>query len=147
MLKLMLKFRPNRYFSPSFLGWFWALPLTLIGLPLVVLAKVQHRWQARMLRSSHGYVFTAHSRLIASLLRLHPMGSMDAVAIGCCVLARDAQSLVKHLSHELIHVQQAQHWGVLFPIAYLASSVWQLLHGRCAYADNYFECQANAVQV
>jgi hypothetical protein len=140
----MLKFHPNRQFLPSLLGWFWALPLTFVGLPLVVLAKAQHRGRATLLRSPHGYVFTAHSRLIARLLHLHPMGSMDAVAIGCCVLARDAQLLAKHLPHELIHVQQAQHWGVLFPIAYLASSAWQLLHGRCAYADNYFERQANA---
>jgi hypothetical protein len=142
----MFKFCPNRHFSPSLLGWLWALPLTLLGLPLVLLAKAQHRRQATILRSPHGYVLTAHSRLIASLLRLHPMGSMDAVAIGCCVLAQDVQSLAKHLPHELIHVQQAQHWGVFFPIAYLASSAWQLLHGRCAYADNYFERQANAVK-
>jgi hypothetical protein len=140
----MFKFRSNTLVLPSLLGWLWALPLTMLGLPLVVLAKAQHRGQATMLRSPHGYVLTAHSRLIASLLRLHPMGSMDAVAIGCCVLARDAQSLAKHLPHELIHVQQAQHWGVFFPLAYLASSAWQLLHGRCAYADNYFERQANA---
>jgi hypothetical protein len=116
----------------------------VLGLPLFLLSGLQYRGQAAALSTSHGYVFTAHSPLIARMLKLHPMGSMDAVAVGCCILARDAESLIKHLPHELVHVQQAQRWGVFFPVAYLASSAWQLLHGRCAYADNYFERQANA---
>ncbi len=124
--------------------WLWALPLTVFGLPLIALAMAQRNQQTKLLRTSHGMVFTAHSKLIAKVLQFHPLGSMDAVAIGCCVLARDRQTLAKHLSHELVHVQQALRWGILFPLAYSASSAWQLLHGRCAYEDNYFERQANA---
>lgn len=124
--------------------WFWALPLTVLGLPLFALAMAQRKNQTSVLRTQHGIVFTAHSKLIAKMLQWHPLGRMDAVAIGCCVLAQDSQALAKHLPHELVHVQQALHWGVFFPLAYSASSVWQLLRGRCAYADNYFERQANA---
>jgi hypothetical protein len=140
----MLKFHLKIFALVSSLKWLWALPLTLVGLPLVVLTKAHHAAQASLLRSQHGYVFTAQSRLIASLLRLHPMGRMDAVAVGCCILAKDAESLIKHLPHELVHVQQSQRWGVFFPVAYLVSSMWQLINGRCAYAENYFERQANA---
>ncbi len=140
----MSKFRLNSIALASSLKWLWALPLTSVGLPLVVLSKVQHAAQASALRSQHGYVFTAHSKFIARILQLHPMGGMDAVAVGCCILARDAESLIQHLPHELVHVQQAQRWGVFFPVAYLASSIWQLIRGRCAYADNCFERQANA---
>ncbi len=125
--------------------WFWALPLTVLGLPLFALAMAQRKNQTSVLRTQHGIVFTAHSNLIAKVLQWHPLGRMEAIAIGCCVLARDSQALTKHLAHELVHVRQALRWGVFFPFAYSASSVWQVLHGRCAYADNYFERQANAV--
>ena len=124
--------------------WLWALPLTVLGLPLFALAIAQRKRQTCVLRTQYGTVFTAHSTVIAKLLAWHPLGRMEAVAIGCCILARDSQALTKHLPHELVHVRQAQLWGVFFPLAYGASSAWQVLHGRCAYADNYFEQQANA---
>jgi hypothetical protein len=93
-----------------------------------------------------GLVLTAHSPLIAVLLEHHPFGRMQAVAIGCCVLGNDAAALNKHLPHELVHVRQALQWGAVFPLAYLASSVWQCLQGRSAYADNWFERQANQLE-
>lgn len=68
---------------------------------------------------------------------------MDAVAIGCCVFARDAAALERTLPHELVHVHQALQWGALFPLAYVLCSVWAWARGGCAYADNYFERQAN----
>lgn len=68
---------------------------------------------------------------------------MDAVAIGCCVFARDAAALERTLPHELVHVHQALQWGPLFPLAYVLCSVWAWARGGCAYADNYFERQAN----
>jgi hypothetical protein len=126
--------------------WLWALPLTACGLPLWCAARLfgsrgQHL--AVLRRQPRGWVFIAHGPLFAALLKRHPFGPMQAVAVGCCVFASDAASLVAHLPHELVHVRQAQQWGIFFPAAYLASSAWQRLHGRCAYADNWFERQAN----
>jgi hypothetical protein len=31
----------------------------------------------------------------------------------------------------------------LFPLAYILCSAWAAAHGHSAYADNYFEQQAN----
>ncbi len=129
--------------------WLWALPLTACGLPLWCAAwlvgRYSGRWQHRAVlsRQPSGWVFTAHGPVFAALLKRHPFGAMHAVAVGSCVFASDAASLAAHLPHELVHVRQAQQWGILFPIAYLACSAWQRLHGRCAYADNWFERQAN----
>jgi hypothetical protein len=67
---------------------------------------------------------------------------MDAMAVGCCVLARDEVALQRTLAHELVHVRQALQWGALFPLAYALCSAWQWSQGRCAYTDNYFEIQA-----
>jgi hypothetical protein len=131
------------------LQWLWALPLTACGLPLWCAAGLLGRTgqseqqQAVLSRQATGWVFIAHGPLFAALLKRHPFGHMHAVAVGCCVFASDAASLAEHLTHELVHVRQARQWGVLFPVAYAASSAWQRLHGRCAYADNWFERQAN----
>jgi hypothetical protein len=126
------------------LGWCWALPLTLIGLPLWLWVRVtRQNGSAQIINSRVGYLLTAHSPTIAAWLRYHPMGHMHAVAVGCCIFASDASALKTHLPHEQVHAFQAQRWGVVFPMAYLASSLWQWSQGRCPYADNYFEKQAN----
>jgi hypothetical protein len=129
--------------------WLWALPLTLCGLPLWLVMRLQGRFyqQNTALAQSNiaqtAIIFVAHGEPAAWLLKHHPFGEMDAMAIGCCVFARDAAALARTLPHELVHVQQALRWGVLFPLAYLLCSAWAWSHGRCAYADNYFERQAN----
>jgi hypothetical protein len=126
----------------------WALPLTLCALPLWCLVKLQkpfypsNRAVVQVFTAQTAIVFIAYSPAIAWLLRHHPFGEMQAIAIGCCVLAQDAQMLERTLPHELVHVQQALQWGPLFPLAYAACSAWAYCKGRCAYADNYFEKQA-----
>jgi hypothetical protein len=153
------------------LQWLWALPLTLCALPLwcaVWCAARAVQWRSNRLvpyqavpkpfyKPNHAVVqvfttpaaivFVAYSPAIAWLLRHHPFGEMQAVAVGCCVLAQDAQMLERTLPHELVHVQQALHWGPLFPLAYAACSVWAYATGRCVYADNYFEKQAQRCDV
>jgi hypothetical protein len=130
--------------------WLWALPLTLCGLPLWLWMRLagrlykQNTAVAQSNKAQEAIVFIAHGAPVSWLLKHHPFGEMDAMAIGCCVFARDAAALARTLPHELVHVQQALRWGVLFPLAYGLCSVWAWAHGRCAYADNYFERQANA---
>jgi hypothetical protein len=130
--------------------WLWALPLTLCGLPLWLLMWLAGRVYKRNTAlaqaniAQEAIVFVAYGKPAAWLLKHHPFGEMDAMAIGCCVFARDAAALARTLPHELVHVEQALRWGVLFPLAYGLCSAWAWAHGRCAYADNYFERQANA---
>ncbi len=128
--------------------WLWALPLTLCGMCLWVgvrleqlIFKSKHA-KAYVITAQPATVLIAHSPSLHWLLQHHPFGPMDAMAIGCCVVARDAATLQGTLAHELVHVQQALHWGPLFPLAYAACSAWAFATGGCAYADNAFERQA-----
>lgn len=129
--------------------WLWALPLTLLGMPSWFLIwcsaqfSASNKAVAQLNIAQAAPVFIAYGKPASWLLAHHPFGQMDAIAIGCCVFARDAQALQRTLAHELVHVHQALQWGALFPLAYGACSVWACMRGRCPYADNYFEVQAN----
>jgi hypothetical protein len=131
------------------LQWLWALPLTLLGMPLwlwmrcSVLFLASNGAVAQINNAQADTVFIAYGQPASWLLVHHPFGEMDAMAIGCCVFARDAQALQRTLAHELVHVRQALQWGALFPLAYGLCSVWACMCGRCPYSDNYFEVQAN----
>lgn len=128
--------------------WLWALPLTLLGLCIwVVVYFERHIFDRKsavtqVKPAQVAIVFIAYSNTIKWLLVRHPLGCMDAITIGCCVLACDAAALERTWTHECVHVRQALQWGPLFPLAYAASSAWAGLHGRCVYAGNYFEQQA-----
>jgi hypothetical protein len=133
--------------------WLWALPLTLCGLPLWLLMRV---WQlgegrkappnkvvAHINRAQAATVFVAYGAPARWLLQHHFFGEMDAMAVGCCIFAQDDAALQRTMAHELVHVEQALHWGPLFPLAYVACAVWQKCQGQCPYTNNYFERQAN----
>jgi hypothetical protein len=127
----------------------WALPLSLLGLPFWLLARWQQPAQARVQwvgRSGKLVpVLSAYSPSVAWLLKRHPFGAMQAVALGCVVLARDAQALRTCMPHECVHVRQAMRWGPLFPLAYGLASALALWRGGCPYADNVFEREACAL--
>jgi hypothetical protein len=135
--------------------WLWALPLTLCGLTLWGWMRVQqgrggHKNQENRAvvfvnRTQAATVFVAYGAPLAWLLQRHPYGEMDAIAVGCCIFAQNQAAYDRTLAHEMVHVQQALHWGPLFPLAYALNSVWQLCCGRCAYTNNYFERQANGL--
>ena len=128
--------------------WLWALPLTCLGLCVWILVYFErHIFNrksalAQVNTAQSAIIFIAHSSAVKWLLVHHPFGRMDAITIGCCVLACNAAALQRTWAHECVHVRQALQWGPLFPLAYAASSAWARLHGRCMYADNYFEKQA-----
>jgi hypothetical protein len=133
--------------------WLWALPLTLCGLPLWLLMAGTHQRSgqknipnqavAYVKRAQAATVFVAYGAPTAWLLKRHPFGEMDAIAVGCCIFAQNEVALARTMAHEMVHVRQALHWGALFPLAYLLCSVWAQWRGQCPYAGNYFECQAN----
>ncbi|MGA8514128.1 MAG: hypothetical protein WB821_05070 [Burkholderiaceae bacterium] len=133
--------------------WLWALPLTLCGLPLWAWMYLSRRRNGQknqvnravvlVNRTQTATVFIAYGAPMAWLLKRHPYGEMDAIAVGCCIFAQNQAAYTRTLAHELVHVQQALHWGPLFPVAYALNSVWQKCCGRCPYTNNYFERQAN----
>jgi hypothetical protein len=126
--------------------WLWCLPLTLVGLPLWQHARWYKPKQALavVFIAQYAPVFVAHSPFIAWLLHHHPFGPMQAMAMGSCVLARDARTLQQCMAHELVHVEQALRWGPLFPLAYACSSAGAWRRGECPYAGNRFEREAFA---
>jgi hypothetical protein len=138
-----------RFFIFRLLQWLWATPLTLLGMPLWLWMWFSARFYAsnrpvaQVNDAQTAIVFIAYGAPANWLLAHHPFGAMDAMAIGCCVFARDAQALQRTLAHELVHVRQALQWGALFPLAYGLCSLLAWARGGSLYADNYFERQAN----
>jgi hypothetical protein len=65
-----------------------------------------------------------------------------AIALGHVIIAVERRELERLRAHELVHVQQYERWGIVFFLAYGASAIWQVLHGRNAYWNNHFEVQA-----
>jgi hypothetical protein len=65
-----------------------------------------------------------------------------AMTLGHVILGRSRQVLADLRSHELEHVKQYERWGLIFFLAYPASSLYQLLRGRHPYWFNHFEVQS-----
>src|SRR5690606_41313754 len=67
-----------------------------------------------------------------------------AMAVGHVVPAVDQGALDCSRRHERVHVEQAERWGPLFPLAYAGASLAALLRGQDPYHDNAFEREACA---
>jgi hypothetical protein len=124
----------------SLLGIVWALPLTILGL-LLAFPVLAWRGRAYAVRDSTPALLI-HGPFGDFLLEHHPFGAMSAMAIGHVVLSEQKGLTRQILTHELEHVRQAARWGILFPFAYIASSLWAKLRGRDAYWHNVFEVAA-----
>ena len=121
------------------LAWTWAGPGSLVGLALCALARASGGVARR-----HEGTFEAHGGALGALMARVSGGSrsLRAVTLGHVILARDAASLEDFRAHERVHVRQWERWGLLFPPAYLASSLWAWLRGRDPYLANRFEREA-----
>lgn len=115
----------------------WASPCSLVGLVAasgVLLAGGRARRAAHTLE-----VVLPESSFGRKLVRWLPF---VAITLGHVVIAVSGYALEHSRAHERVHVAQYERWGILFFPAYLASSLWQVVRGRRAYWDNYFEIQA-----
>src|SRR5262245_36345381 len=95
-------------------GYLWALPITLGGLALALLASVSGgsvRWR--------GGVVEVWGGLVGWLLRggRFVQGGA-AMTLGHVILARDSECLERSRAHELVHVRQFEWWGPLLLPAY-----------------------------
>jgi hypothetical protein len=64
------------------------------------------------------------------------------IVFGHVIIAVTQDELAAIGPHERVHVEQYERWGPLFFLAYVASGLWQLLHGRSPYWYNHFEVEA-----
>lgn len=118
----------------------WAAPNTALG---AVFGLVMLCLGGRVRFVSGAAEF--HGGLVARAIRALPGPvPFGAITFGHVILGRSAGVLEACREHEHVHVRQYERWGPFFLPAYAASSVWQIVHGRRAYRDNYFERQAFA---
>ncbi len=126
----------------QFLKYIWPLPITLFGLILASIVQITGgvcKRYGNALEASNG----AASRL---LWLMNPWANIEAITLGHVILARDADTAERLRTHEHTHVRQYERWGVIFPLAYFASSAIAVMKGGDAYRDNVFEREAFAVQ-
>ncbi len=138
----MAQFAQNEgmFRAARLLRYLWAVPYTLVGLALGVVAVL---FGATM-RRYHGAVEVYGGRVGALLARVPQPFAFSAMTLGHVILAVDRSALAQLRRHEHVHVRQYERWGPLFVPAYLLSSLVQLLRGRNPYRENHFERQAYA---
>ena len=117
------------------LAYLWALPITLLGLALALLALF-----GGGARRVDG-VLEVHGGAIPWFLRycLPWSGGFVAMNLGHVVVGRDLEWLARTRAHERVHVAQCERWGPFFVPAYLGASLWAWLRGGHYYRDNVFE--------
>jgi hypothetical protein len=121
----------------AFVRYAWGAPCTAVGLCLVAPAFLFGATAGVV--SGVIEIALSAQRTPAPLLRALPF---RAITFGHVVLATSQEDLDQLRAHEHAHVRQYERWGILFFVAYPMSSLWQLLAGRRAYWDNWFEVKA-----
>lgn len=125
------------------LRYLWALPPTLFGVLVAVVARLsggtlQRRdgvlesaggWPARVLR--RGFPFS---------------GAVAAITLGHVVVGLSLAALVETRIHERAHVRQFERWGILLLVLYPLAGLLAWLRGGHPYRDNLFEREARAAE-
>lgn len=132
------------FWTGTLFGVIWAAPLTAFGL-LLALPIVLFHGHVHIVRG-HTFAILVRGRFADFMLSRHPFGAMNAMALGHVVIASHEGLSSRVLIHELAHVRQAAHWGIIFPFAYLASSAWAAIRGKDAYYHNRFEVAARKAE-
>ena len=128
---------------PVLLPYLWALPATVPGVLLAVLARASGgEWQRvdGVLEASGGWT--------ARLLRTgFPFsGPVAAITFGHVVLGASAYDLDATRAHERAHVRQFERWGGLMLVLYPLAGLFAGLRGGDPYRDNPFEREARAAE-
>lgn len=120
-------------FPLKILRYVWAAPCTAVGLVLAILLLIL----GGSMRLKGGVLEVALRRGRRQL-----RFPISAITFGHVVLGLNEQLLTQLRTHEFVHVRQYERWGLLFFLAYPASSLWQWLVGKKPYWDNHFEVEA-----
>ena len=126
------------------LGLIWALPLTVFG-ALPAIAITLRGGRCRRVDGAQP-AWLIEGPLADWLLERHPVGAVNAMAIGHLIVAQHNAATRRIVRHELEHVRKAARWGLFFPLVYLLASAWAALRGGRAYWDNYFEVAARQAE-
>jgi len=116
-----------------------ALPCSLVGATLgalLCLLGASVRREGRVIE-----IALPDHAVFALLRRVTPF---SAITFGHVVLGISHDALVGLRSHELVHVRQYERLGVLFLLAYPASSILAWFRGECPYLGNRYEIEAYA---
>jgi hypothetical protein len=123
--------------------YLWALPVTLLGM-LVVLAA---RSSGGVLQRVDGVLETAGGWPASVLRRGFPFsGAVAAITLGHVVVGVSLVALAATRAHERAHVRQFERWGVLLLVLYPLAGLLAWLRGGNPYRDNLFECEARAAE-
>jgi hypothetical protein len=123
--------------------YLWALPVTLLGVLVALIARssggtlqrvggvleATGGWPARVLR--RGFPFS---------------GAVAAITLGHVVVSVSLGALVATRAHERAHVRQFERWGVLLLVAYPLAGLLAWARGGHPYRDNRFEREARAAE-
>lgn len=112
--------------------YLWASPNTLLGLA-AALASLS------LPRAAGGIALCQSDRGFARWFLTRR--GYCAITLGHLILTT-SQASPQLLSHEMVHVGQAERCGPLFLPAYLLAMLVTRLHGRDPYWDNPFEVEA-----
>ena len=120
----------------------WAAPCSVLGLligawPLALGGRIARR---------DGAIEITYRERLAACGRIARALPFRGIVFGHVILAVTGEELARIRAHERVHVEQYERWGPLFFLAYGASGLWQLLHGRRPYRDNAFEVQARRLE-
>lgn len=123
--------------------YLWAAPCSAVGLLLLALVLACGGNAA----ARNGALETTYRQRAADCGPFTRRLPFRGIVFGHVILAISAEELEFIRAHERVHVAQYERWGPLFFVAYPLSSLWQLLHGRHPYRDNYFEVQARVLSL
>jgi hypothetical protein len=116
----------------------WAAPCSVVGLFLAVV-PLALGGKAVCRRGALEVTYRPYQACCGNFARALPF---RGIVFGHVILAVTDEELCRIGPHERVHVEQYEHWGPFFFLAYGLSSLWQLLRGRSPYWHNYFEVQA-----
>lgn len=118
------------------MAYIWVAPVTLFGL---LAGWVVYALGASVKRRAGVLEFAGNSR--TPFLR-SISNRFEAITLGHVIIGRNHGTLTRWRSHEHVHVQQYERWGVLFPVLYVLASLKAWLTGKRFYLDNVFEVEA-----
>ena len=123
--------------------YLWALPATLLGLLVVLIARSSGGVWQRV----DGVLEAAGGWPAWVLRRGFPFsGSVAAITLGHVVVGASLADLAATRAHERAHVRQFERWGALLLVLYPLAGLRAWLRGGHPYRDNVFECEARAAE-
>ena len=123
------------------LGQVWMSPMTVFGLAQSLLGA---RFDSRTREGVLNFVVRPKTPLHWYMRKMN----IAAYTLGAVVTYSDPSGphQPRLYRHEYEHVLQTMALGPLMPIAYVGSSLFQVLRGRKLYRDNWFEERARAAE-